>query len=180
MPRVAQTKKKGEKHSEKVASGNGDGFETILSVGVGESTSLNKQRKSPMMAKTKSKVAGSKKKTSKVAPSTSEEPPIPESVGRKHPPEQLVALEQQKGTVLGEGGNLREWLLLNFLQSRIPGHHLTRTAYPFVSSAMRNAFVLHLLHANHAVIEKHMYHLTTLVNMLFSLLKTSIEDFSVQ
>jgi hypothetical protein len=80
--RVAQTKKKGEKPSEKVASGDGDGFETILLVGVGESTSLNMQRKSPMMSRTKSKVAGSKKKTSKAAPSTSEEPPIPESVGR--------------------------------------------------------------------------------------------------
>ncbi len=98
MPRVAQTKKKGKKTSEIVASGDGDGFETILSVGVGESTSLNMQRKSPMMARTKSKVAGSKK-TSKAAPSTSEEPPIPESVGRKHPSEQLVALEQQKGTI---------------------------------------------------------------------------------
>jgi hypothetical protein len=96
MLRVAQTKKKGTKPSEKVASGDGDGFETISSVGVGESTSLNMQRKSPMMARTKSKVAGSKKKTSKAAPSTSEEPPIPESVGRKHSPEQLVALEQQK------------------------------------------------------------------------------------
>ena len=99
MPRVAQTNKKGKKPLEKEASGNGDGFETILSVGVGESTSLNMQRKSPMTARTKSKVAGSKKKTSKAATSTSEEPPIPESVGRKHPPEQLVALEQQKGTV---------------------------------------------------------------------------------
>jgi hypothetical protein len=89
MPRVA----------EKVASGDGDGFETILSGGVGESTSLNMQRKSPTTARTKSKVAGSKKKTSKAAPSTSEEPPIPESVGRKHPPEHLVVLEQQKGTV---------------------------------------------------------------------------------
>ncbi len=51
------------------------------------------------MARTKSKAAGSKKKTSKAAPSTSEEPPIPESVGRKHPTEQLVVVEQQKGTV---------------------------------------------------------------------------------
>jgi hypothetical protein len=41
MPKVAQTKKKGKKPSEKEASGDGDGFETILSVGVGESTSLN-------------------------------------------------------------------------------------------------------------------------------------------
>jgi hypothetical protein len=81
MPKVAQTKKKGKKPSEKVASGDGDGFETILSVGVGESTSLNMQRKHPMTARTKSKVAGSKKKTSKAATSTSEEPPIPESVG---------------------------------------------------------------------------------------------------
>jgi hypothetical protein len=99
MPRVAQTEKKGKKPSKKVARGDGDGFETILSVGVGESTSLNMQRKNPTTARTKSKVAGSKKKISKAAPSTSEEPPIPESVGRKHPPEQLAALEQQKGTV---------------------------------------------------------------------------------
>jgi hypothetical protein len=96
MPKVAQTKKKGEKPSEKEASGDGDGVETISSVGVGESTSLNMQRKSPTTARTKSKVAGSEKKTSKAATSTSEEPPIPESVERKHPPEQLVALEQQK------------------------------------------------------------------------------------
>ncbi len=51
------------------------------------------------MARTKSKVEGSKKMTSKAATSTSEEPPNPESGGRKHPPEQLVALEQQKGNV---------------------------------------------------------------------------------
>jgi hypothetical protein len=44
-------------------------------------------------------VAGSKNKTSKAATSSSEELPSPKSVGRKHPPEQLVALEQQKGTV---------------------------------------------------------------------------------
>ncbi len=41
MPKVAQTKKKGKKPSEKEAIGDGDGFETISSVGVGESTSLN-------------------------------------------------------------------------------------------------------------------------------------------
>jgi hypothetical protein len=99
MPRVAKTKKKGGKPSEKEASGDGDGFETISSVCVGESTSLNMQRKSLTMARTKSKVAGSKKKTSKATTSTSEEPPSPESVGRKHPPEQLVVLEQQRGTV---------------------------------------------------------------------------------
>ena len=96
MPKVAQTKKKGKKPSEKVASGDGDGFETISSVGVGESTSLNMQRKSPMTARTKSKVAGSKKKTSKAATSTSDSP---EAGGRKCPPEHLVALEKQKGKV---------------------------------------------------------------------------------
>jgi hypothetical protein len=70
-----------------------------LSVGVGESTSLNMKRKSPTMARTKSKVAGSKKKTSNAAASTSEEPPSLESDGRKCPPEQLVALKKQKGKV---------------------------------------------------------------------------------
>ncbi len=96
MPRLAKTKKK---PSEKVARGDGDGFEAILSVGVGENTRLNMQRKSPRTARTKSKVAGSKKKTSKAATSTSEEPPSPEAGGRKCPPEQLVALEKQKGKV---------------------------------------------------------------------------------
>ncbi len=91
MPRLAKTKKK---LSEKEASGDGDGFEAILSVGVVESTSLNMQRKSPTTARTKSKVAGSKKKTSKAATSTTEEPPSPESGGRKFPPEQLVALKK--------------------------------------------------------------------------------------
>jgi hypothetical protein len=99
MPRVAQTKKKGKKPSKKVASGDGDCFETISSVSVGESTSLKILRKSPTTARTKFKVAGSKKETSKATPSTSEEPPIPESIQRKHPPEQLVALKQQKGAV---------------------------------------------------------------------------------
>jgi hypothetical protein len=84
MPRVAKTKKK---PSEKEASGDADGFEAILSVGVGESTSLNMQRKSQRMARTKSKVARSKKKTSKAATSISEKPPSPEAGGRKCPPE---------------------------------------------------------------------------------------------
>ncbi len=96
MPRLAKTKKK---TSEKEGSGDGDGSEAILSVGVGESTSLNMQRRSPTTARTKSKVGGSKKKTSKAANSTSEEPPSPESGGRKCSPEQLVALEKQKGKV---------------------------------------------------------------------------------
>ena len=83
MPKVAQTKKKGTKPLEKEASGDGDGFEAILSVKVGESTILNMQMKSPTTARTKSKVAGSKKKTSNAATSTSEEPPSPEAGGRK-------------------------------------------------------------------------------------------------
>jgi hypothetical protein len=45
------------------------------------------KRKSPMKARMKSKVAGSKKKTSNAAAYTSEEPPSPESDGRKCPPE---------------------------------------------------------------------------------------------
>jgi hypothetical protein len=96
MPRLARTK---QKPSEKEASGDGDGFKAISSVGVGESTSLNMHRKSPTTARMKSKVAGSKKKTSKAAISTSEEPPSPESGRRKCPPEQLVGLEKQKGKV---------------------------------------------------------------------------------
>ncbi len=41
MPTEAKTKKK---PSEKEASGDGDGFEAILSVDVGESTSLSMKR----------------------------------------------------------------------------------------------------------------------------------------
>jgi hypothetical protein len=51
------------------------------------------------MARTKSKVAGSKKKCSKAATSTSEGPPSPEAGGRKCPPDQLVELEKPKGKV---------------------------------------------------------------------------------
>jgi hypothetical protein len=69
MPRLAKAKKK---PSEEEASGDGDGFEAISSVGVSETTSLNLQRKSPRMARMTSKVAGSKKKSSKVATLTSE------------------------------------------------------------------------------------------------------------
>jgi hypothetical protein len=93
----SQTKKK---PSEKEASGDGDGFEAILSVGVGQSPSLSMKRKSLTKAKTKSKVAGSKKKTSNATASTSEEPSSPESDGRKCLPEQMVALEKQKGKVI--------------------------------------------------------------------------------
>jgi hypothetical protein len=96
MPRLAKAK---NKPSEKEASGDGDGVEAILSVGIGESTSLNMQRKSPRMARTKFKVAGSKKKSSKAATSTSEELPSPDAGGRKCPPEEMVALVKQKGKV---------------------------------------------------------------------------------
>jgi hypothetical protein len=48
MPTVAKTKKK---PSEIEAIGDGDCFEAILLVGVGESTSLSMKRKSPTKAR---------------------------------------------------------------------------------------------------------------------------------
>ncbi len=176
MPRLAKAKKR-KKLVVMVMV-----FEAFLSVGVGESTSLNMQRKSPRTARMKSKVAGSKKKTSKAATSTSEEPPSPEAGGRKCPPEQLVALEKQKGkvTTLWQRGKPKRVVVSDVPKGKLLAHHLTRMAYPFVSSATRNAFILCLLHAIYAVIEICMYHLTTLVNMLYSLLKLSIEDILVQ
>ncbi len=101
-----------KKPSEKEASGDGDGFEAISSVGLGESTSLSMKRKSPIKARKKSKVAGSKKKTSNAAASTSEEPPSQESDGQKCPPEQLVALEKQKGKVA----------MLDSFSAKLPNH----------------------------------------------------------
>jgi hypothetical protein len=97
MPRISKPKKK---PLEKEASGDGDGFESIFSVGVSESTSLNIQRKSTRTARMKSMVAGSKKKSSKAANSTSEQPPSPEAGRRKRPSEELVALEKLKGKVI--------------------------------------------------------------------------------
>jgi hypothetical protein len=85
MPRIAKAMKK---PSEKEASGDGDGFEAILSVGLSESTSLNMQRKSTRTERTESMVAGSKKKSSKAVTSTSEELPSPEAGGSKCPPEE--------------------------------------------------------------------------------------------
>jgi hypothetical protein len=96
MPRIAKGKKN---PSKKEASGDGDGSESISSVGVSESTSLNMKIKSTRMARTKSEVAGSKKKSSKAATSTSEQPPSPEANGRTHPPEESVELEKPKGKV---------------------------------------------------------------------------------
>ncbi len=136
-----------------------------MSVGVGESTSFNMQRKSPMTARTKSKVAGSKKKTCKAANSTQRSLPAQSLVEENAHLNNVLHWRNKKGRSLlfGKGVNLREWLLLMFLQARIPGHHLTRTVYPFVSSVVCNAFVLCPLHVIYAVIEKHMYHLTTFV-----------------
>ncbi len=130
----------------------------------------------------RSKVAGSKKKTSKAATSTSEEPPSPESGGRKCPSEQLVALEKQKGkvTTLWQRGKPKRVFASDVPTSKDTGPPPMRMAYPVVSSAMCNAFVLCPLHANYAVIKKHMHHLTKLLNMLYSLLKLSIKDFSVR
>jgi hypothetical protein len=51
------------------------------------------------MARTTSKVAGSKKKSSRAATLTSEKPPSPEAGGRKRPHEELVELEKPKGKV---------------------------------------------------------------------------------
>ncbi len=93
MQRLAKAKKK---PSEKEASGDSNGFKAISSVGVSETTSLNLQRKSPRMARTTSKVTGSKKNSSKAATLTLEEPPSPEAGGRKRPPEDLVELEKPK------------------------------------------------------------------------------------
>jgi hypothetical protein len=94
MPRLAKAKKK---TSEKEAGG--EGFHAILSVAVNESTSLNLQKKKPRLATIKSKIAGSKKKSSKAATSTSEEPPSPEDGPRKCLTEELVDLEKPKGKV---------------------------------------------------------------------------------
>jgi hypothetical protein len=89
MPRLAKAKKK---PSEKETNGDGDGFEGISSVGVSETANLNLQKKSPRMARTTSKFAGSKKKSFLAATCTSEKLPSPEAGARKHPPEELVEL----------------------------------------------------------------------------------------
>ena len=176
MPRVAKTKKKS---SEKGACGDGDGFEAISSVGVCESTSLNMKRKSPTMARTKYKVAGSKKKTSNAATSTSEEPPSPESDGRKCPPEQLVALVKQKEkvTLLWQRGKPKRVVVSDVPSGKDTGQQPNKNGVSFCKQC--NVQCLCPFHAIYAVIEDHMYHLTTLVNVLYSLLKIPIEDLSV-
>jgi hypothetical protein len=127
------TAKNKKKPSEKKASGDGDGFEAILAVGVGESTSLSMKRKSPTKTRTKSKVAGSKKKTSNAADSTSEEPPIPESGRRKCPPEQLVALEKQKGkvTTLWQRGKPKRVVVSDVLTGKDTGPPPNRNGVSF-------------------------------------------------
>jgi hypothetical protein len=51
------------------------------------------------MATMTSKIAGSKKKSSKAATSTSEEHPSSEDGARQCPPEELVEVEKPKGKV---------------------------------------------------------------------------------
>jgi hypothetical protein len=73
------------------------------------------QRKSQRTARTKSKVAESKKKSSKAATSTSGEPPSPEAGGRKCPPEELVELEKLKGkvTILWQRGKPKRVVIVD-------------------------------------------------------------------
>ncbi len=117
MPRIANAKKK---PSEKEISGDGDGFVAIASVGISESTSLNLGRKSPRAARTRSKVAGSKKKSPKAATSTSEEPPSPEASRRKHPPEELVELEKPKAkvTTLWQRGKPKRMVIVDVTRGK--------------------------------------------------------------
>ncbi len=108
-----------------------------------------------MTARMKSKVAGSKKKTSNAAASTSEEPPSSESDGRKCPPEQLVALEKQKGKVatLWQRGKPKRVVVSDVPSGKVTGPPPNKNGVSFhTSSAMHNVFVLCPLHANYAVI----------------------------
>jgi hypothetical protein len=85
MPRLAKTKKKPSKKE-----AGDDGFEAVSSVAINGTISLNLQQKSQRKATIKSKIAGSKKKSSKAATSTSEEPPSPGDSARKCPSEELI------------------------------------------------------------------------------------------
>jgi hypothetical protein len=130
MPRIAKAQKK---PSEKEASGDGDGFEAISSVGVSESTSLNLGRKSVRMARTKSKVAESKKKSSKAATSTSEEHSCSEAGGRKPPPEELVELEKPKGkvTTLWQRGKPKRVVVVDVPTDKDTGPPLNKNGVSF-------------------------------------------------
>jgi hypothetical protein len=153
MPRTAKTKKK---PSEKEVCG--DGFEAIPSVAVDETTSLNLQKKSQRTVIMKSKIAGSKKKTSKAATSTSEELPIPEDGARKRPPEELVEVEKpkQKVTTLWSRGKLNRVVIVDLPKGKDTGPPSNGLAYPFASSAMRIAFLLCPFGANFAAKKKNM------------------------
>jgi hypothetical protein len=63
----------------------------------------------------KSKIAGSKKKSSKAATSTSEEPSSPEDGTRKCPPEELVEVEKpkQKVTTLWSSGKANRVIIVD-------------------------------------------------------------------
>jgi hypothetical protein len=130
LPRIAKPKKK---PSEKEASGDGDGFESIFLVGFSESTSLNMQRKSTRTARTKFKVAGSKKKSTKAATFTSEQPPSPEASGRKSPPEELVALKTVKGkvTTLWQRGKPKRVVIFDVPTGKDTGPPLNKNGVSF-------------------------------------------------
>jgi hypothetical protein len=179
IPRIAKAKKK---PSEKEASGDGDGFEAILSVGASEGTSLNMQRKSPRMARTTSKVAGSKKKSSKAATSTSEKPPSPEAGERKCSPGELVALEKRKGkvTTLWQRGKPKRVVVSDVPTGKDTGPPPNKNGTSFCNQCDVQCLCPLSATCNLCCEEKHMYQLTTLVNMLYTLLTLSIKNFSVQ
>ncbi len=70
-----------------------------MSVAANETTILNLQKKSQRTATMKSKIAGSKKKFSTAATSTSDKPPSPEDVARKCLLEVLVEVKKPKQKV---------------------------------------------------------------------------------
>ncbi len=102
-------------------------------MGVSESTSLNMQKKSTRTAKTKSKVAGYKKRRSKAATSTSEQPPSPEAGGRKCPPEELVELEKPKGkvTTLWQEGKPKRVIIVDIPTGKDTGPPLNENGVSF-------------------------------------------------
>jgi len=94
-----------------------------LSVATNETTSLNLQQKSHRTATIKSKIAGSKKKSSNAVTSTSEEPPSPEDGTRKCPSEELVEEEKpkRKVTTLWSRGKAKRVVIVDLPKGKDTG-----------------------------------------------------------
>ena len=86
----------------------------------------------------KSKIAGSKKKSSPTATSTSEEPPSPEDGTRKCPPEELIKEPKQKVTTFWSMGKAKIVVVVDLPKDKDTGPPSNKNDVSFCKQCDKN------------------------------------------